>query len=146
MSKTIQISEAPYLWSVIIATAICLLQSYWKGSEKLLICAVLIAPLSLLFLGKTSIGPRFIARSSPWGRRIISWGEVTHIEVLPGWYWIVLHGENKRLGIVGPSLFEWQTQNEDDELPAWYLEELALERDIPISVNWFALFKRSRGT
>lgn len=144
--KTIQVSEAPYLWGVIVATVIFLLQSYWRNSEKLLICALLLAPLSLLFLGKLTIGPRFVARTSPWGQRIISWREVTHIEVLPGWYWIVLFGKNKRLGIVGPATFEWHQENEDDERPAWYLEELALERGIPIEVNWLAFFKRSRGT
>ncbi|MCL2346303.1 MAG: hypothetical protein FWC58_10695 [Desulfobulbus sp.] len=100
-----------------------------------------IAPLAIFFLGKTTISPVYIKRQSPWGERTIDWDEVTDMEVLPNFFWIVFNGKDKRLAIFGPAVLE-----KKDDLPCWYIEEIAEQRGIPIKLNLLAFLKRSKGT
>lgn len=101
---------------------------------------------ALGFLGTVTIGPHSVARRSPFSDRKILWRDITEVEIGAGCTWFVLNGDGgKRLSFAAPKLPFWKA---DSGWPAAWLEDLALERDIPVSVNPGATMwlKYSRGT
>ncbi|MDR2874334.1 MAG: hypothetical protein LBV44_00180 [Methylobacillus sp.] len=137
--RVVIVPDTAWLVFVLGLATIFILWGFFKASA-FMYAALLVAPLALFFLGKTTISPQGVERQSPWGNAAIDWDEVTDIEVLPNFYWVVLNGHDKRLAIIGPAIMD--TRHVDP--PAWYLEELALERDIPIRLNLMAFLKRSK--
>ncbi len=140
-NRIVHVPETPYLVFVVgLSLVFCFWSIFW--SKIYLYVGLGILPFALLFMGTTTISPHAVSRKSPWSDRRIEWAKVKHIEVLPDFYWIVLNGNGVRLCIVGPAIFDVSKGN----LPAWYLEELADDKKIPIHLNWLAVFKHSRGT
>jgi hypothetical protein len=138
--KVIHVPETPYLVFVLALAAVCVIWGFLKA-KAFMYFGVALVPLALLFLGTTTISNIFISRKSPWGQKRIDWDEVVEIEVLPYFYWVVLNGREKRLAIVGPAVFD----TDRDDLPMFYLEEIAEQRGIPIRLNPLAMFKGSKG-
>jgi hypothetical protein len=139
-SRVVVVPDTAYLVFMLGLACVFLIWGIFKA-KAFMYAGIAVAPLAIFFLGKTTITPLCVERQSPWGSASIDWDEVTDIEVLPNLYWVVLNGKDKRLAMIGPALLD---ANRDD-LPAWYLEELAEERGIPIRQNLMAFLKRSKG-
>jgi hypothetical protein len=73
----------------------------------------------------------------PFGRYRIQWDEIRWIEHAPRWNWLILHGENKHLAMVGPT---WWS-GKDAETMCALLDAQIQRRDIRTQVNERAMFK-----
>ena len=139
--RTVVVPDTAYLVFILGLALVFVIWGIFRA-KVFMYAGIAIAPLAIFFLGKTTISPACVERQSPWGHRTIGWDEVTDIEVLPNFYWIVFNGKDKRLATIGPAVFN----TEKGDLPDWHIEEIAEERGIPIKLNLLAFLKQSKST
>ena len=139
-------SEAPYALMAVAAAILLAALGWGTGYWIAYVAAAVVLSCLFGFLGTVTIGPHHVARRSPFSDRKILWREISDVEIGDGCTWFLLNGsDGKRLSFAAPKLFFWEA---DSDRPAAWLEEMALERGIPVSVNPGATpwMKHSRGT
>ena len=104
-------------------------------SIRYLICFVPIYGLGLLMsivillgVGSLEFDPESITYSAWMGQYRLRWDQILWIEQEPTGGWLLLYGENKRLGIPGPSMWSGRSK----EIMRLFYQFQLLERDIMV--------------
>lgn len=144
MTRVLRVSEMPHFVEAVVLASLAAALGAWFDAVWALLFVARFAVSAVRALGTVTITPVAITRRSPFGERRIAWAEVERVDISPGCTWFVFHARSgTRLSMPAPRLFGW---GEDALQPAAMLEEMALERDIPVNESRGASFVLSRGT
>lgn len=117
-------------WFGVVLTSALLMMSLFSGSYIFLPVNVLfvgLGALVLLIYGDVEIDEEGVTTWIWFGRYFIAWDEIQQVEMDPTGGWLVLSGNNKRLGITGFSTWEGSYKLVMKSIFLYKLEERDIE-------------------